>query len=81
MDFQTRIDPTNTESYARYVESLHTADGVEDYANIKINFDPAYQKVVMHQVLVIRDGKQHDRLSLADFEDRKSTRLNSSHTS
>lgn len=49
------------------VEYVHVAlralssEGLKEVAQIKINFNPAYQRLSLHAIRVIRDGKTMDR--------------------
>jgi len=67
LDFQERISPADINRYRRYVETLHTSNGVENNSTITVTFDPSYQTVVFHDISILRDGQQLDRLDLAAF--------------
>jgi hypothetical protein len=54
--------------YYRYVSRALNAKGVESAANLGIDFDPAWQKVQLHYVRVLRAGKAIDKLPGARVE-------------
>jgi len=59
---QHRYTVENFASYTRYIYAVTNASGLEDNAQVSIDFDPIYQSVQIHKVLVHRDEKQIDQL-------------------
>ena len=45
-----------------------TENGVEEGARISITFDPSYETVTMHRLIVHRDGKAVDRLARQEIK-------------
>lgn len=68
VDWQQRINQTENDRYRRYALELKTLDAVQDNSNFKISFDPSYQKILIHNLDLIRDEKRLDRLNMAAFE-------------
>ncbi len=62
-DSQVRIDATNRTRYLRYATLALNAKGVESIANIEIEFDPAYQTLILHSIDVLRDGTRIAKLA------------------
>lgn len=68
MDDQTRFTESDDERFIHTVKKLNTPAGVEGHSNISIDFDPAFEKVVIHQLRVHRDGQELDMLRSAKFD-------------
>lgn len=52
-------------TYHRLVSTALNADGVDSVANIEIPFDPSYQKLVLHSIRIVRDGRVIPKLATA----------------
>lgn len=63
IDKQVKIDDSTKATYTHHVAKAVDTRGLEDIANINIEFDPAYQSVTLHGVRVLRDGKSIDKLA------------------
>jgi hypothetical protein len=55
-DAQTRIAAGERVSYRHFATKAINAKGVESIANLVIAFDPAYQKLTLHSIDIVRDG-------------------------
>ena len=55
-DFQYRITASGTERYYHRVKKLVSSSALEDSAEIKVDFEPSYQQLVIHHVSIIRNG-------------------------
>ena len=66
-DRQTRADAENRHSYARYAFRLNTTVAVEENSTVIVNFDPEYQRVVLHTLKVVRGDEIRTLLDLSDF--------------
>ncbi|MFD2516446.1 DUF3857 domain-containing protein [Salinimicrobium flavum] len=49
------------QSYRRFTYKILNSSGVQDMSDLSINFDPAYQKVDIHNINIIRGGKIIDK--------------------
>lgn len=56
------------ERYIRVVKKITDNVGIQDGSSISVNFDPTYQKLMLHSVNVIRDNKILNKLNLDDFQ-------------
>ena len=65
LDDQYNIE--RREYYERFTYKIVSKNGVQEMSDISIEFDPEYQKVLLHKLEIIRDGKTLDRLNLKDF--------------
>lgn len=55
-------------SYVHMARQFTDGNGVTDSAQISISFDPSYQDLVVHRVVVHRGGEVRDRLTSARIE-------------
>jgi transglutaminase-like putative cysteine protease len=62
VEHQVRIAAI-TEHYLRFVERLVSQDDLDESAQIAIDIDPEHERVVLHDVHVIRDGRLIDKLA------------------
>ncbi len=53
--------PSNTSVY-RYTTLINNNEGVQQFSDISIDYDPSYQKLKFHFIKVIRDGKTINKL-------------------
>ena len=58
---------SNAAYYERFTYKITTKSGIQEMSDINIEFDPEYQKVIIHKLDIIRDGKTLNRLDLKDF--------------
>lgn len=61
IDRQTNV--ASEELFTRIVREVRTAQGVQDGSSVMASFDPSYQKLTFHHILVYRGGVAHSRLS------------------
>jgi transglutaminase-like putative cysteine protease len=64
VDRQARINE-RTNHYVRTATRINNRSAVEDESRISINVDPASERLVLHTLRVIRDGKVVDQLRRA----------------
>lgn len=62
-DHQVRVNGANVDEYFRRVNRVVTTAGVQNASELNIDFDPSYQRLVLHDVAVFRDGKRIDELA------------------
>lgn len=65
-DFQWHIEKQTT--YHSFATKILTAAGAEEFSQLSVGFQPAYQRLVWHSLVVERDGVPQDRLPLVNFE-------------
>lgn len=51
------------ESFRHNAYKIITNEGIQEMADLSISFDPVYQKLTFHKLLIHRDGKKIDRLN------------------
>ena len=59
----TQRDLTKAVTYNRYAMKFLSEVGVQDESELSITFNPAYQALTLHKLVVHRDGKAIDRLA------------------
>jgi len=59
---QTRLEPQGAHRYFHAVRHVHEAAGLQQAAQMEVEFDPAYQRLVVHQIDVVRDGQRIAKL-------------------
>ncbi|HEX5055651.1 MAG TPA: DUF3857 domain-containing transglutaminase family protein [Gammaproteobacteria bacterium] len=66
VDTQVRADQrADPEFFFHYAQHIVNQTGVEQSAQIYIDFDPAYETLVLHEVAIWRDGRKLDKLQTA----------------
>ncbi len=65
-DHQVRVTGANVDEYFRDVRKVITSAGVQNASEISIDFDPSYERLVIHDVVLFRDGKRIDELTRED---------------
>lgn len=63
-----QINFVNDEYYFHYIYQLISYNGVQNSSEFWITYDPSYQEVVFHKVLIHRNGITYDRLAGTDFK-------------
>ena len=59
MDVQKNWEEKTT--YIHKVSKVVDQIGIDEFSQIKFNFDPSYQQMVVHQIRIYRDGQWSDR--------------------
>jgi transglutaminase-like putative cysteine protease len=62
-DHQVRVVGSNVDEYFRRVRRVVTSAGVQNASELSIDFDPSYQRLVLHDVALIRNDKRIDEMS------------------
>jgi transglutaminase-like putative cysteine protease len=55
-------------AYSSFATTILTPAGAEEYSQLSVDFQPAYQHLVWHSLVVERGGVPQDRLSEVEFE-------------
>jgi len=58
---------TRAEAYSHIVRNIITDAGVQEAGNITINFNPSYERLTVHRIVVWRNGMPENRLRKEDF--------------
>lgn len=65
-DYQSNI--STQEVYKHYVVELLNSNGVQSLSDLSMDFDPSYQKLTIHQVVIKRGGKVLNKLPEAKIQ-------------
>lgn len=69
VDLQIHLAPqSRTASFLRLQRVALDASVLREVSEPQISFNPAYQRLVIHQVAVLREGRREDRLKSARIE-------------
>ena len=66
-DVQARVDGRQRQVYRHYAMKALNAKGVESVANIEVRFDPAYERLALHSIVVHRGGQRVERLAATEL--------------
>src|SRR5205085_1745972 len=61
-DHQVRVDGSSVDEYFRRVRKVVSATGVQNASELSIDFDPSYQRLVLHDIALLRGEKRIDEL-------------------
>jgi transglutaminase-like putative cysteine protease len=61
-DHQVRVTASGTTEYFRRVRQVVSSSGVQNASELTFDFDPSYQRLVLHEIAVVRGGKRIDDL-------------------
>jgi transglutaminase-like putative cysteine protease len=62
-DHQIRVAGANVDEYFRRVRQVVSPAGVQNASEVSIDFDPSFQRLVIHDVVVIRGNRRVDELA------------------
>jgi len=68
VDYQTKIEPTDQVTFRRFYKGLNNSQALEDEGTLGITFDPTYQKLDIHSINIIREGRIIDKITPKDFK-------------
>jgi hypothetical protein len=61
--YEEQDRPKNSEEFERIILLMENESGVQDSGSLSFNFDPDFQELLLHRVVIHRDGKVIDRLN------------------
>ncbi|HWS72332.1 MAG TPA: DUF3857 domain-containing protein, partial [Thermoanaerobaculia bacterium] len=61
-DHQVRVSDAGTTEYFRRVRKVVSPSGVQNASELTFDFDPTYERLVLHDVAVIRNGTRMEQL-------------------
>ncbi len=62
IDEQYRLDEKADTHFLHVIRAVNQSTGLDGGSRIEIQFDPSFQKLVMHHLELVRDGKRLNRL-------------------
>jgi transglutaminase-like putative cysteine protease len=61
-DHQVRVTSAGTSEYFRRVRKVVSPSGVQHASELSFDFDPSYERLVLHDVAVVRNGLRMEQL-------------------
>lgn len=79
-DHQVNADATTTTNYYRRVRKIISPTGVQNASEVSFDFDPTYERLILHDITILRDGKRKNVLDpssvrVIEKEDEQSDHL------
>lgn len=68
VDNQWNVTENDQEYYAHYISKSLNTSGVDNISQITISFDPAYESVILHSIVLHRNGSTLDRINRARLD-------------
>lgn len=68
MLFERQIDVDRAADYHHYVREIVSEAGIQNGSQISVSFDPAYERLDFHEIVVWRNNKPQSRLNVGDFK-------------
>jgi transglutaminase-like putative cysteine protease len=65
-DYQFHVE--KQQNYYHFIRKIYSTTGVQKGSQIEVWFDPSFQQVIFHQIKIIRDGKEIEKLDLKKFK-------------
>lgn len=50
------------QNYSHFVYKILSNEGLQEMANLSVDYDPAYENVIWHSLIIYRNGKGSDRI-------------------
>ncbi len=66
--FENQVNIKEKQVFYRYSMQVLSADGIAENSDLVIEYDPAFQKLEVHEVNIYRDGKRINKLNPSDFK-------------
>lgn len=67
-DRQVRVTQNGSQSYNHLVQQVTTAAAVEQVSQLRLDFEPSYQSLVIHHIRVVRAGQTIDALRPSEIK-------------
>lgn len=64
----SQYDLATRTTYYRYLKRLNTESALQDGSQLSVGYDPAYQKLAFHRLVIHRGGEAIDRLGTQEFK-------------
>ncbi len=62
MDQQVRVNGGHVERYYRRTKRIQSTSGVQDESELKFNFAPSFERLTLHYIHLVREGRTTDAL-------------------
>lgn len=65
-DMQANLEKKST--YFRYIRQIATESGIQNASEISVSYEPSYEQVTFHNIIIWRDGKAISQLNASNFK-------------
>lgn len=62
LDYEKQVNLEQQSIYYKIAFKIISEAGVQNNSKISINFDPSYEKLIIHSIKIIRENESHNRL-------------------
>jgi len=66
--FERQYHVPQKTSFSRFRIQVLTVDGIQENSDISINYDPTYQSLFIHDIVIWRNGKAINKLNLGEIK-------------
>ncbi|HEX8278038.1 MAG TPA: DUF3857 domain-containing transglutaminase family protein, partial [Segetibacter sp.] len=66
--YEKQVSLIEKAKYYKKISKILSESGVENNSSISIDFDPSYERLLLHKIRIIRDGVSIDKLKLSKFK-------------
>jgi transglutaminase-like putative cysteine protease len=67
-DRQVRVTANGSENYYHYVQQATTSAAVEQVSQLQLDFEPSYQRLIIHHIHVVRGGQTINALRPSEIK-------------
>ena len=67
-DRQVRVTANGSENYYHYVQQATTSAAVEQVSQLQLDFEPSYQRLIIHHIHVVRAGQTINALRPSEIK-------------
>jgi transglutaminase-like putative cysteine protease len=68
LDRQTRVTNAGSERYYRRAEHILSATGLDSVSQLQLEFEPSFERLVIHYIRIVRDGSEIDQLEPSEIK-------------
>ncbi len=61
--YEEQERPKTSDSFTRVIQLMENQNGVQDSGSLRLSFNPEFQELSLHRVVIHRDGKTIERLN------------------
>lgn len=68
LDYENQVSLSDQALYVKKSIKILSEAGVENSSEVSVNYDPTYEQLSFHKIILLRNGKAIDKLSLKKFK-------------
>lgn len=66
--FEEQIHVELEEEFTHIIRKIESNEGVQNGSQISVNFEPSYQKLTFHKLIIRRNGQEINKLQIKNFK-------------